>query len=724
MNIRQRVANFISPTTKNSMGQDISRRFLKYGNNKPLVQDWSQIVMTDQDSYTGYGYGAINNKANRVAQLAENNLITKASKAVEDAAKKSSEPITHPYIKLIDESLDFDNYAFWYDISTYLDLEGVYYLFALRNKAGNRTGDIQYFKLLNPFNIRRIINVETKEVGGYVESRDGLVREIPPHMIIDIRELNPFDDNDPYSMIDASKDSTFTMKQSGDYTRHSLKNNMAAPGIISTDVELPTEEFINFRSRVINQEKGEPLFGNGAGAITWDAMQIDMDKAGLKDISEINLSQFTAVSGMSKTMFGIEQSGVTRDSASIQKDLYVENQAMPRLQKIISALNQDYKKYYADDYAKNGYKLVIDNPLKKDREAELKDTEIKTKNVELFTTLVNKGYDEEVAAKYVNGEIDLMELSKPTNPPIMPMLPAAPANKPDNTDDQVHEEQSNEHEHHHDHVPVVRNALDEDGERMLNTQQAALQNAVVNVEEKLTADVLARVSKAKNAFENESDIVYQKDRKEAERELELAIATFYGIIFPLYATTVLNRRAQEFGALGSFKLNNATRTYIKETAKKAASSHISTVLDDLLKEVQEQALAGASQQEMTSAIRKKYAEIGANRAKTIARTETNRAFTRSQYEADKQFITQNGFEGRAYKKWITRSSNPCPFCQAKATEPPIPFDNAFAEVGDELAVTFEENGITKVRKQIVGFENAVAGNLHPNCNCAYQLIIE
>lgn len=284
---------------------------------------------------------------------------------------------------------------------------------AVRNSDETRTGAIQEFKLLNPYNIKRVRDKDTGKVGGYIEAKDGLVREIPEHMIIDIRKLNPFDDDEPYAMTDAAKESQFTLKQAGDYTRHSLKNNMAAPGIISTDMLLEPEQFQNFVSRVTNQEKGVPLFGNGAGAITWDAMQIDMDKSSLDRINEINRSQLFAVSGVGKTMMGIEESGTTRETSKVQKDLFIENHIIPQLQLIIDALNQDYKVNYEKEYVKDEYELVIDNPLGSDKDVELKEIDIKTKNLELYNSLLTAGYKKEIAANYVEGEIDLDELGEP-----------------------------------------------------------------------------------------------------------------------------------------------------------------------------------------------------------------------------------------------------------------------------------------------------------------------
>ena len=41
-------------------------------------------------------------------------------------------------------------------------------------------------------------------------------------MIIEMAELNPFDEDKPFAMTDAAKDSQFTIKTADDYTRADL----------------------------------------------------------------------------------------------------------------------------------------------------------------------------------------------------------------------------------------------------------------------------------------------------------------------------------------------------------------------------------------------------------------------------------------------------------------------------------------------------------------------
>lgn len=776
-------AAFQSFTKTDNSNRDellLSRKYLKYGQNKPLVQDWSRVIMSDEELYKGYPYAAINNRANGVANLAESNLKTDALPQILKDFKAKQEEVMHPYLDVIDESLSFDNNKFWYDISTYLDLEGVYYLMVLRNSEtnedGTRTGNVQEFKLLNPYDIRRIVNDETLEIGGYVETRDGLVREFPPEMIIEIRKLNPFSANDPFSMTDAAKESQYTLKQAGDYTRHSLKNNMAAPGIISTDVLLDPQQFSNFVSRVTNQEKGLPLFGNGAGAVTWDSMQIDMDKAALDKINEINRQALFAVSGVGKTMMSIEESGTTRDTARAQKEIFIENHVMPQLKLILSALNQDYKRYYMNEYKTNKYKLYIDNPLGSDRAAELQDVEIRDSVYKTYDTLVAAGYTRDLAARYASGEITLEELGEPTEEPRPnPIVEAAmlkggqdptngnltppakddkpadkkkPVKKPAPTDKKK-EAIDLDKNHTFDQV---NNEFDEESQGIVNTQQGQLQNSIIRVESEIVSAVLNKVTK--NAFDSEDDVIDEKDKLEAERELKLILETFYTAIIPVYASKVISSRLKEFGGFTTFKLSPQIKEYIKTIAEKTSKSHVDTVVKDLMKTAKEtydnnveselkkitdtgrsvtdedlvyarkRALEGASRQRLTNEITNKFQDISKNRAKAIARTETNRAFTRSQFEADLQFIKQNGLEDKAFKKWTTRSEMPCVYCNELASRPPIPFKNNFLDLGDELSVMVQKDGKSKVQTLQVNFESLEAGNAHVNCSCIYVLIIK
>jgi len=707
--VKTAVQAFTQPTTKNSGNLRNARDFLKYGGSRHMTPDWSQVVMNDHDLYTGTMYGAIYTRAVRTALIATYNLKTKARPEIVQKYKSEDQELIHPYLEVIDASPTVTNFMFWDMTARRLDLKGVTYVLAVRNVAANGlVGKVQEFKLLNPYNIERIFDSKTGELLGYKEHRGGMSRDLPKDMVIPIIDLDPITD-EPHAMADAAKDSQFTLKTANDYTRSAIRNNINAPGIIATDRELDGEELANFKSRVMGHQKGEPIFGGGAGSITWNDMQNDLNKSALDKINSIQMNNLIAVSGVSKTMMGIEESGTTRDTSKTQKDNFIETRAMPLLQVIIDALNQDYKNHYKAEYERNHYLLYIDNPLGSDRDAELKDVEIRSKTNELYEALVSKGYGREEAAKYAEGAITLSELGEPKEVKQLP---------PEVKEEPKQEENAVDNDSKQEFLQMAESGL-------MNQTQASLQNTIINIDNRLLAAVVNNVGQAQNDFSDQDDIISEREKKALQSELNTALVAFYGIIIPLFAYNVLSNRLEQFGQTATFRMNNNVRGYINGIAIKASSSHINTLLDSMVKQAQKDSLAGVPRDQIARNLLNKYGdEITRSRAVAIARTETNRAFTMSQYQADLQFMKQNNLEGRMFKQWRVRSDNPCSFCLAMAEQPPIPLDQPFASIGDELTATAEVDGQTMVRKMTVGFADADSGNLHTNCGCDYEISLE
>lgn len=436
MGLRDTFLNVLGADTRNEVqktsnyAHKSARDFLRYGNREKLYPTWSEIKMPDQDMYRGYSYAVIQKRGNKVATLAKENLKTWANPEIVDEFQKKNETVEHPYLKLIEDSTKFTEKQFWKNISIYLDLAGRYYLGVVRSeikplnpKLPIITTDPTEFIMLNPYEIRRVID-RNGHVAGYIErKKDGRYREWPLHQIIEMRELNPFDpENSQWAMTDAAKSAVYTMNQSSDYTVQSLHGNIEAPGIITTDVLLADEDFENFRRRVSEHTKGEPLFGNGAGAIQWESMQIDLDKAALMDINEINRTTLFAVSGTSKTSLGIEQSGTTRETARVQSEQFVSDTAQPRLEDIVDFLNLDYKKHYNREYKQTGYYIEIKSAVGTDYATETQAVGMRQAQVQLAMQLMQSGYTMESAYQFAEGEIELSDLElekgvdKPQNP--------------------------------------------------------------------------------------------------------------------------------------------------------------------------------------------------------------------------------------------------------------------------------------------------------------------
>lgn len=711
--IRNNIANLIK--AKNTMS--LPQQFMRYGNRNPnMYPEWSNVVMSDEDHYTGYGYAAITNRAATVARLAQEYVTT-------ETGEDNTSDIVHPYLDLIRKSKRFSENDFWEQISTYLDLEGMYYLMIIRNATtdGSRIGDGQEFQLLNPYTVRRIVDPkDPRKVAGYVEVLDGYEREIPAHMIIPIREFNPFHHFKPYAMTDAARDSAYTLKTAGDYTRHSLKNNVNAPGIVTTDVILEKEQFENFVSRMKDHTKGEPVYGNGAGAINWQDMNVDLSKAALKDTNEINRDLLFATSGVSKTIMGIEQSGTTRETANVQKDLYAESRIVPRINKIIDALNLDYKiNYPAVSKTAAVIEIGLDNPIESDQDMEDGKVTVRTSSYDLYQELIDAGFDEKVASAYVNGEIDTSGLGKPKNPPKPdPKLLADPTAIPPKKDPMVKLLKKAVKKN----STLEQLATNAANQSVLDDQQSLLQNTVVNIDQRLVVAAINRVAKTvSNDINDETDLIPTMEKKAVLNEMLLALTAFYGVILAFQGKEEAKTRAEQFGMSSIFTLDKKSKSEIKAMAKLVATSHINTISEDLYALARKAALEGKGQQQIINLLKEKYNRgITEVSAKAVARTETNRAFTMAQYDADRQFIEQNDLQTRAFKVWHTRSDNPCAFCEKLQSEGEVPFYDAFRELGSKITATVDG----KEKSMPVNFSTLHAGNAHTNCSCDYELVIK
>lgn len=767
-NITNTFRNIISSFTKNSAERGLSDPYEFFRNGpRRMPATWSMAEISDKDFYTGYGFAVVNKRANRSVVLGKRYLFTDAKESVIAEANEKGERIVHPYLDLIRDSIDFSERDFWYSISTYLDLEGVYYLMAVRAVSpSGRVGHIQKFSMLNPYNVRAVTNPKG-EIGGYIEQRNGLQREIPKEMIIPIRLFNPFDPDKPYSLADAARDAQFTMKQANDFAREAIDGNLNSPGILSSSIELPEDQFDNFVERVKYHGRGEPLFGNGSGALSWIDMQTDLDKAALDKINSISRDALLAVSGLSKTGVGVEESGTGREVSRTQKDDFTENAVMPQVENIIDALNLDYRKCYVDEYKKTKYNIALDNPLETDRDAERADVEIRREQFALMQEALNAGYSYEVASKYARGVLNITDLGMPKEE--TPEEPEAPAETPEESEDPEEPEETPEEPKEQSStaykgypIPVLQylagyevESSTEEGSVIHSTHELDINSPVriseiKETENKLIAEidgstyielgkvsasadkpaVLAKLNKRyKNqlvAIKNklsEAEILqeaveraednlfdeYLKDNPDASRhiqELSLAFTVYYTALFPTYAAERARQTAKELDRpVRRVELTDRVRQSIQNFSFREAESHINTILMDL-----ENAKASGKPLEQA------FEEIKSRRAPAIAENAAARVLSFSRYEADLQVLAHEGLLDKAYKELHSLTGEPCEFCKALIAKGPIPFVDNFVDKGTTISVDGKSMDFD--------YEDISAGNVHPNCNCAYRLVIE
>lgn len=328
---------------------------------------------------------------------------------------------------------------------------------------------------------------------------------------------------------------------------------------------------------------------------------------------------------------------------------------------------------------------------------------------------------------------------------------------------------------------VAYNALESDTRDIIKSQENKLRDSVAAIELRMVESSMSQVSK--NFLDNRNDVISKSEQDKFEKELAALLIVFYINMFPIFGRQLMAQRSAEYGLVVPYEVTKQAQNYIEEMASKTSQSHIATVTNDILKaaqlaydkstidnliiKIQSELLAGnesiqqllppnptttqirraaeagkfdrlsiykdaqrlAQQGEgrnvIVRGIRNKYQDISKNRATTIARTESARVFNQSQYEADRQFLNNAGLMDRAYKQLRSRTGSPCEYCQMLINMPPIPFEKNFADLGTHLTVTeTNDTGGVKVKKLPINWEPVSAGNVHPNCNCEYVLIIK
>lgn len=704
----QRVWNAIKPNflNKNAIGSNLlTIPTLNQGIRKQFTGDSDPILLSDTDYYIGYLFAAIRNRGNRVAQLATENLKTRLN--------DDNDAPLHPMLEVIDASPTFSNYYFWKTLSTFIDLEGVAYLFALRNFNETTVGDIQELKLLNPYNIQKVFNSQGI-LAGYREYLNGMYRELPLQQVIAIYDLNPFSVYDGFAVTDAAKQSQYLNQQAGAFTRHAMKKNIGQRGLITTEVILEDEEFENFKGRVRAQGgldgAGDFLFGNGPGSIDYTDMQIDLDKLALEKISEVSREELFSVMGVSKTIMGIEVSGVTRETSRAQMDLFDRNHAIPQLQMMIDSLNQDYKVNYPKAYTSQPSVIFIDSPLKTDREAELKDSEILKSKAEGIQLFIKTGFDPAAILELYG--LDDLPYEKPEVPAQLVQPPQEPTPPASNN--------QNSHEEILDYI--LENDIDKKLLPIIKAKETSLQNAVMNVQGEILQAVLKRIEKngiVKNALQVEISLL---ERKKLKKKLSDVLSHFSESTIRLFGNNTIRKRIEQFTLTAVFRMTDEINAFIHDHSELSADSHVDSIMQEIYEVAQHAALEGLGRDETVSRLTTLFSDkLSLGRATRISRTEANRVSSEAQYQADTQFIAQNDLGERAYKQWITRSDDPCQFClalQAETAKNPIPFHQPFRDLGQSVDVT--EEG--KQHSYVVDYETINSGTLHPNCACVYEIV--
>jgi len=272
--------------------------------------------------------------------------------------------------------------------------------------------------------------------------------------------------------------------------------------------------------------------------------------------------------------------------------------------------------------------------------------------------------------------------------------------------------------HEDDVYEIIKNAAPFDKQAQIGQNTADLQQSAEAAEQQMYDWYVDEISNGNIDPSLPSDKLEQ-----FINSMTLPFAVYFTVMFPIYASHRIQQTEDQFNVednLPVVAMTAEVKQMIKDFAAREARSHMNTIKTDL-----ENALALIKGQTsdptmMKQLLAQAFADIVARRAQTIANNAAARIFNISQYEADLQFLTRIDKVKQAFKVLFSLTGKPCSICAsliASTNASPIPFTSAFADLGDEIE---GEDGL----KMKFDFERITAGNVHPNCHCAYRLIIK
>lgn len=417
-NVFRRVINAVKNKPEVVKNQtEWSNDFLRNGNHKARSTIALDKKTEPELTIQGWMYAALATRADSFAEFCEENVIT------ENDFKDTA---VHKYLDLIENSNIEPEYEFWRSVISDYDVYGEVFLFVLRRvvydeendpyKPGRKIKKLHHIGLPTAMEVLDAKNVSVLknvygEIVGYRELVDPThKREFLPEQIIHIINRYPLNKKRPYSIYEAALDYQYTINKGTRFAQNALANNMNTPGILSTTETLNDEEYDNLISRINGHEPGKIIVTDSASGIDYKPMTQEIDKAALPDLNEVSRQTIFAVTGTSKTILGIEESGTTRDTSKVQEKKFIKRTIAPVAKRIIAALNFDYRKYYPEYWKSNHVKLIIKSIYDPIETAEMFSTQ-----KQLFDScneIVYSGYTRESAEEFMYGDINYTELEE------------------------------------------------------------------------------------------------------------------------------------------------------------------------------------------------------------------------------------------------------------------------------------------------------------------------
>lgn len=770
--------------------QPLSQDFWRRGNIKALENIAFDKASDESSMLSGYLFAALDLRKTVFAEFCEENIISRAWN--NDSIREA-----HPYLDLIENSKIQTEFDFWNDIATDWDMRGEVYIFLLRrvvySQEKDKDGRYKIEHLGKPVSIEVLdanqvspLKGSRDQIVGYEQWLDGSHKRVfAPEQIIHIVNKNPFDKEKPYSIFDIAKDYQYTMNKSADFTKSAIINNTNTPGILSTDQVLSDAEYDNLIARINGHEAGKVIVSDGSGKLTYTPVSQELDEVALPSIADVNRQIIFAITGTSKTMLGIEESGTTRDTSKVQTEKFLQRVIRPLAKRVISAFNFDYRIRYTDEYKADPIDMILKGTVDSTEAQATYETQKYLYDSVLEMTYA--GYTAESAENFLKGDISFIDLEmdpammeEEEEPPEEPIpetpvdgtgieMPAEDTSMEENPQEataesemksrpltlkdidataerltalddafnEISEEEVEllEHNHHHDESleawidntllkkHKTENGMSDFGQLQGSKLKGLYKNLLADIR-KVQLEAMKTAKVTRNA--KLSDI----RTEEQENETTLALFDIFRKAMLNIIPIISSERKEEdkdLGLEGNVNVlgDKETKGEIDSLAMKCARSHSETIYKTILSTIEKaekkKNAIRLSQEELASAVKTAYLRNSRQRAGVVAEDVFMRAVTTGTYYTDYLLLTINGKLTMAYKTLQNDYPDACPLCVYMIDQPMRPFKEDFIQWKEDLAVKGTDGKVINYKNN---FAAVKAGDLHPGCRCLYAIVLK
>lgn len=757
----------------------LSQDYFRRGNTLALRNLTKDKLNNNESLYSGYLFSALDLRKNSFAEFAEDNIITKSER------ESITDPY-HPYLRLIEESKTSTEFEFWQDLITDWDMKGEFYIFLLRRvvyserklpgtskkeRYVSHIGMPTAIEVLDANTVTRLTDGLGKVLGYEQWLDDTHKRVFAPEQIIHVWNKNPFKKDQPYSIFDAAKDYQFTLNKSTFYTQAAISNNSNTPGIISTDQILNESEYDNFVARINSNEAGKIIITDGAGKVNYTPISQQLDGTALAGVTDVSRQVIFAVTGTSKTMLGIEESGTTRETARVQYQKFLQRTIAPIVKRVISNLNFDFRQRYPEQY----HSELIDLVIRDDSDPQTAKEAYETQQL-LFNSVLEmtySGYTARSSEQFMKGEIGFTELeldgtdaqeidaealgtdqiasTEDVTTPIdsdeefesdqdtvseEEVSSFIPKVKPIGLEEIVTKEDNSIkcHDHHHeesledwiDNTLLKQHRIDNSTEYGKQVS-AKLKGAYKNLSKELRAIDLEMLEDSNLVTNSLSlkDIRSGKTAREMKEKLMDIILKYMRNVMSIISAERKQLDKEDWDLQGNVNIlgEKEVNEELTHTIELIANSHVDTIYNDLLKNVEKEKKKAEKKKlsltaiALTLALQRTLRRSVKQRVPVLSENVFLRAIDLGTHWTDLLLVRQNGLQSVAFKVLRTNYSDPCEYCQ-KLLNKPIPLTKNFADIGTKIYGANEKNPL------VVNLFPVRSNLVHVNCRCQYQLIIQ